>query len=545
MIKVLIAEFEEDNIRKIKTHIKQLSKADFKVVKAIKFSSLDIFDIIEETEPELIIMNVRFFGAHSFKIISDIHKKHEDIRFIFCGNYDDMDYLQSSYKLGSLGYFLAPFRMAELTPLLENAKRHFDATAQKRQEKANLRSEYAKNRNLFENYFVNNLLKGTINDYTEIINNFKYFNMNMEMPYAAVSIRVNDFKTKMLSMDEEEKNIFIFKLLNTIRRSLAGVKSISAMTSFNAIALIIGGVNDQEELLKICENVKDTVKKENNVNISMGIGRIYEDISEISVSYNEAQGAIKHKFYLGYSTIIPLSYVEPENVITYRYPHYKEQRLIHTAVAGEFKYCQTLLADIFSSLDQVSGEIPDRLLPQIIVNIFISISRHSLEQNLLKSVNFNEFFPINRAITVKTLQEGHALLYECLEKFCQFVSTERKNRNYHILQNIKNHLQEHYYETISKGAVAKKVGTTPEYINDLFLKHEGQSFYDYVMAIRLNVAKQFLRDTDLKDSVIAVNVGYSDERYFRSIFMQYEKMSTDDYRLMNKLNKSQGMPQQE
>lgn len=532
MYKVLIADEEDENIKKFKSHIKFNFKDTFKVIKTITDNSVDILELIGKIQPELIITNVRFFGVNSYKL-KDIHSTFNEVKFILYGDINDIEYLEYSASFGSLGYIIKPVRAAELTIYLNIAKKYLDKILKEREDNLNLKLMYEKNINLFETYFLNNLLKGIIKEESEIINNFNYFNISINAPYTVVTIHINEFKKKLLTMDEEEKHLFVFKILQTVRITMLNYKSICLMNSFNAITLIIGGIEESESIMRICENIKEDILHKNNTEVSMGIGRTYQQLNNIYISYNEAEGALKHRFYMGYSTIIPIEYVEPNNTVTYRYNFQIERKLVHTAVAGEFNYCKILLKNIFNSIKNVEP-LPERLLSQIVVSIIISIGRHLSEQNILKELNFSEIFSINKAMNIKNINEAYDYLHNSLEKFCRYLVDERKKVNLFILKTAKESIKTNYHKTISLNKIAKQIGTTPGYLNNLFLLYEGKSYYDFVVNERLLVAKKFIKETDLTDSAIAVNIGYIDERYFRSIFRQYEKMTTEDYRILHK-----------
>lgn len=535
MYKVLIADTDEENIRKFKGHIRSNFRDSFRVVKSISYADTNIVDLIRKTETQLLITDVRFFGVNSYKMISSLHAEFDELKFILYGSINDIEYLSYSEKsIGSLGYMLKPIRVTDIGMYLNTAKNYFDKFTKEKEERHNLQLLYKKNITLFENYFLNNVLKGVIREETEIINNFNYFDISISRPYTVVSIRANDFKRRMLVMDEEEKHLFIYQLLSTVKLSVREYENICMMNSFNAITVIIGKIEEFEKIMEICESIKSNIEQTNNTKVSIGIGRTYRELSNISVSFNEAEGALKHKFYMGYSTIIPIKYVEPNNTITYMYPAYKESKLVHTAVAGEIRYCKRLLKELFDSLRSASP-LPKKLLSQIIVNILISIGRHLSEQNILKDLDFSEFLHINRAMQITDVEEGYLYLDNALENFCKHIVAERKRLNISIFNNTKEYVGDKYYETISLVTMAKRMNTTPEHLNNLFLEYQKTSYYDYVVDVRMHVAKNLLQETDLKDTAIAIKVGYVDERYFQSLFKQCVKKTTEEYRAQKRL----------
>ena len=56
------------------------------------------------------------------------------------------------------------------------------------------------------------------------------------------------------------------------------------------------------------------------------------------------------------------------------------------------------------------------------------------------------------------------------------------------------------------------------------------NFIDYVIKVRLEKAKQFMRDKSLSMNEIAYKLGYDDYSHFSKIFKKHEGMSPADYR---------------
>ncbi|WP_305953869.1 AraC family transcriptional regulator [Paenibacillus sp. FSL A5-0031] len=86
------------------------------------------------------------------------------------------------------------------------------------------------------------------------------------------------------------------------------------------------------------------------------------------------------------------------------------------------------------------------------------------------------------------------------------------------LLNIRSFMEEHYHEPLSVDQLAKLANISPKYFVDLFKKTYGQSAIDYLTNLRINRAKRYLTESDLRLREIALKVGYSDEFYFSRKF---------------------------
>ena len=91
-------------------------------------------------------------------------------------------------------------------------------------------------------------------------------------------------------------------------------------------------------------------------------------------------------------------------------------------------------------------------------------------------------------------------------------------------------MQNHYMEPITLELVADKVGFNSSYFSSFFKKETGAGFADYLIQLRMEKAKELLKDT--KDTVkeVCEKVGYSDVKHFTSMFRKYTGLKPGEYR---------------
>lgn len=95
------------------------------------------------------------------------------------------------------------------------------------------------------------------------------------------------------------------------------------------------------------------------------------------------------------------------------------------------------------------------------------------------------------------------------------------------------YIQQHYMDNISLDSCADYTGTSPFLLSKSFKRVTGQNFIDYLTELRLNKAKELLRDTDLKMNDVALQVGYQ-QSYFNRIFKKQEDITPTRYRELSR-----------
>jgi len=232
---------------------------------------------------------------------------------------------------------------------------------------------------------------------------------------------------------------------------------------------------------------------------------------------------------MGYHAVIPIEFVEPDNNITFRYPHARERRLVYSAVVGDFEYCKGLLSELFNALAQ-SGPMPENLVAKIVMTIVFRISRYISEQNLPFAGEVARYFPTGDILRLATIDDGYQFLEKSLRDFCTFVGKYHTKDSLRLHMAAKRHIQKHFFENFSIARIAVKLGTTPETLNKVFMEREKVMLFDYVMWVRVQEAQRHLSNSATEEDIIAVQVGFDDVKYFRSIFRKYVGESPAEFR---------------
>ena len=93
------------------------------------------------------------------------------------------------------------------------------------------------------------------------------------------------------------------------------------------------------------------------------------------------------------------------------------------------------------------------------------------------------------------------------------------------------YLQDHCYQQLTLGMLAKHIGLTECYCSKYIKKNAGISFVQYLNAIRVNNAQRLLMYTDYNVTEIAQRCGFSSIQTFNRVFNLQTGCSPREYRL--------------
>jgi len=99
-----------------------------------------------------------------------------------------------------------------------------------------------------------------------------------------------------------------------------------------------------------------------------------------------------------------------------------------------------------------------------------------------------------------------------------------------VLQQAERYILEHFTEPLTVQAIAEHVYLTPEWLSTLFKKNHDCTVLDYVTRLRMEKAKELLKDVSLKIYQIGGMVGYKDTVYFSRLFRRLTGVTPKEYR---------------
>jgi AraC-like DNA-binding protein len=91
-------------------------------------------------------------------------------------------------------------------------------------------------------------------------------------------------------------------------------------------------------------------------------------------------------------------------------------------------------------------------------------------------------------------------------------------------------LHQHYHHQITRRQVAQAAGMSEDYLSRTFHRELCVSPWDYLNRLRIQRAKERLRDGDESIQVVARRVGFHDRAYFSRMFRKLTGMPPAAYR---------------
>ncbi|MCD7805728.1 MAG: helix-turn-helix transcriptional regulator [Lachnospiraceae bacterium] len=142
---------------------------------------------------------------------------------------------------------------------------------------------------------------------------------------------------------------------------------------------------------------------------------------------------------------------------------------------------------------------------------------------------------IKRLLKNKETKHLDRLLQEIAKDFCELVIEDRAQRSVSdsniYVRKTKRFIKTHITQPISLNDIAAHVGISKPYLCKVFKQHTQQTVNDYLLAERIDTAKQMLQTTTYSIGEIAVLLQFCDQSYFTQAFKKITGTTPKAYRM--------------
>ncbi len=212
-------------------------------------------------------------------------------------------------------------------------------------------------------------------------------------------------------------------------------------------------------------------------------------------------------------------------------PYSAEIRLLSCVQQGDIESLITQLKNLDSII--VMGRMSDDELMQ---NKYMAVSTITLATRyaIQGGLNENKAYEFSDRVikTIDKLTDKNEI-FMCLgTEIVKLAEDVRKNKKQpafspHVRTCIK-YINENLSEKISVSAVAKCCGISADYLSQIFKREIGENLSSYIVRQKLEKAKNLLLG-GMSSKEICIEVGFSSQAYFVTLFKRYYNMTPSDY----------------
>jgi two-component system, response regulator YesN len=270
------------------------------------------------------------------------------------------------------------------------------------------------------------------------------------------------------------------------------------------------------------------LKTDCNLIVTIAVGGVYHEYSEVSKSYLEAVSALEYSLIRGRGAIIfsdQLVKEQPSDL----YPERLMGRLDPLLDSYDFSGFSHLLEELKTAI--FSRHYPVYLVRIIMYEIISRVKHLILVENIdlkAKQDLFVQMESLTSLDSIDRLFADISLLVKDLEK----TLTEKKvSSHFERIDAITAFISANLNDpNLSTSLLSDHIGMARAGFSRYFKQHTGITFVDYISRIRIDRAKELLVDSDMPLKQIVGEIGYSDVSAFIKKFREYTGLTPAQYR---------------
>ncbi len=492
------------------------------------------FPMIQKTKPDIVITDIRMPFMDGLELSKLIKKELPQIEIIILTGHGEFEYAKEAIKLGIAEYLLKPINGEELLSEVDRVALKIEEHRKEREIREKYIKEMEENslkerKDLFQYLVTGN------KSMSELLGLAERLEMDLSaMWYNIVLLKFQsrnhahdeysgsliEIEQKLDSINDHENHVLVFD------RNLEGKALLFKADSKEDLIQL------QESIIKKIEAV---MKEYEHVRYFGGIGVPVNRLRELPVSFERASHAFAHRYLVEESRILNSSEMKQSvysDETDFDINEVSPKQLDRSKIREFLKTGDREEAIYF--VEEFFRDLRTNAMKSVMFRQYIIMDAYFCVIDFLEGLQIpkSEIEPLD--ITSGILQNEEAAMsyvVKIIAKALELRDKTASNRYGDVVDEIMAYIEKNYAdEELSLNLLASHVNFSPNHLSMVFSQQTGQTLIKYVTDYRMNKAKELLRCTNKKSSIVSMEVGYKDPHYFSYLFKKTQGMTPTQYR---------------
>jgi len=485
-----------------------------------------------EAEPfELVLADIRMPEMNGLELVEKVKQRWPHVQVVFLSGYTDFEYARRAIQLGAANYLLKPTKDEKVVEVLKAAIQQLEARFEQmlavdksiRQAKDRLsaaRSDWFR-RMLRMEFRVDSA------EFVKAIQDL-VIPISPEQPFWTLLLRIDDYGRRFRDTDS---GLIQFAVQNMMGELLDGPLSLISFHYERDMLVYLIQTHKRHEVLitgeRLKENLSDaseTILRVLGVSVSFALPaspvhwrdlpqgfRVWEHALRLCPHHNSLLVSEQlHQANIQYGRVNELV-TEVESAIQLRSLDSFEKALTRAFLNAN------------EPISKEQASIQYLAVAQSVSNLLflykLSDRLDSVAADLLS--NWNAHRDVHSMI---------AFLVDLFRKILHKMTTLRQNSSETLVEQVKQHIGARLHEDLSLNALAKSKFVSPSYLSRIFHQWTGEPLMAYITRLKMEHAKDMLRNPDLRIQDVSERLGFQSANYFSKVFRKSVGISPQDYR---------------
>lgn len=514
MYRILIAD-DEAIIRNGLKRIVKWEELGFQIAGEAKNGEAALTFLCNEN-PDIVLLDIRMPQISGLDLIAKARAAGFTGKVIIISGYSDFNYAQQAIELGVKFYLTKPINKNELEQILQSLHKELDAETKKK----NIEQQYI--RHVREMALRDLLFKPSGASFPGLLEK----DSSNALIYQVVFY--SEYQSK------QPTPLYPFEKLLQVNNN--GCRYFEHLTLDNAQVILLKGKAISQKFSDFVRLHNDRLNSHCAIVPSLSLafvtfGRPVRFLSDVHVSYEDASYLFSRRFFCAKNQHI-MGYKEEgdEQIHNFYLDDVFLDEVFNNIINCIHGYNRQGLMVL---LDKLQKELAAAICNASDARYFLTDLYLKIKDTVCRIYSDVEIpFPANS--WVMDFIQNKSYLFEIIqfmgEQFEMIMRCTGSYSRESVVEDIINYIDHNYMENLRLEFIALLFGYNSSYLGKIFKQKTKHSFNTYLDLVRIENAKNLLRQEDLKVYEIAKKVGYTSADYLHIKFKKYVGETPAEYR---------------
>lgn len=491
------------------------------------------FPLIQKTRPDILITDIKMPFVDGLALSRLVKKELPETEIIILSGYEEFDYAKEAIQIGVARYLLKPINGETLLQEIDSVAEIILGKQKEKEIREKYQKEMEENSLRDQMDLFQHLVTGDCS-MEELLSVADKLDLKIMAPWYSIVL----LKIQSMKHDYEEYSGSIVVVDERIVK-LAEPEHVLIFDRALEGRAFLFKADFEEELLayqkEYLGDVKEVLSGYANLRYFGGIGTPVNRLREIPASFEDASHAFAHRYLVAESCILDSSLLMQEGAAEHedfrisavnleQIDRTKMQEFLRTGDLDEVVY---FVDEFFGKLD--GGAMKSRIFRQ-----YITMDAYFSIVDFLKGLGLQKDeieAPDQDGSILQDEKSAMDYIVRIMEKALVLREKKASSRYEDVVSEVIHYIEDNYaQEELSLNLLASHVNFSPNHLSMIFSQQTGQTLIRYLTDYRMNRAKELLRCSSKKSSVISMEIGYKDPHYFSYLFKKTQGMTPTQYR---------------
>ncbi|SFA79831.1 two-component system, response regulator YesN [Cohnella sp. OV330] len=513
------------------------------------YSGKEAIRLLEKTKIDIVLSDIQMPGMSGLELQEETMRRWPRCKFVFLSGYDDFAYVQQAVRGGASNYILKTEGYEVITDAVQRVLEELKEAVRQDRFLSNAKSQLQQSLQLMQKEFMEDVLLGDQQSLRNLRSNFEQlsFKLNCDEPALLVIGRIDEWRDITAP---SERALIKFAIQNIAEEFMAPLLRVYSFAYEPSRLVWLLQTKEEPDTSDAEENrkhalrfvqqtladIQQACKELLKVSVSFAVGGTFGSWDRVSERFE----ALKLAFHLGLGMrkeTIFLDAKSGEAVETA--PRQEPQpkpvngqiRMLQSMLEnGERDEFVRLLAALLDEADE-PGPYRDAVRLEIALSLagmFLSaINRWALHEEICRSIDIGM---LARLDVIHAWKASASYFYRLTEEVFDVKSNRKIDQEQDMITQIQNYVDDQLANDLSLTKIGEAFGHHPYYLSRLYKQITKVGLSEYIADTRLAKTKQLLKESELKVSDIAKEVGFISEAYFYRFFKKSTGLTPQEYR---------------